>query len=174
MRDFPLCPRCEAEYNEPLNRRFHAQPVACPRCGPRVYLADRQGTPLAWGDEALAQAARWLREGKVLALKGLGGYHLACHAENPQAVALLRARKRRKDKPFALMARDLEALEGYVRLSPEAVRLLTSAARPIVLLERGERPLPRRWPRGCRTWGSCSPIPRCTTSFSTTVRLPFW
>lgn len=142
MRDFPLCPRCEAEYNEPLNRRFHAQPVACPRCGPRVYLADRQGTPLAWGDEALAQAARWLREGKVLALKGLGGYHLACHAENPQAVALLRARKRRKDKPFALMARDLEALEGYVRLSPEAVRLLTSAARPIVLLERGERPLP--------------------------------
>ncbi|WP_018110614.1 carbamoyltransferase HypF [Thermus igniterrae] len=142
MRDFSLCPRCQAQYEDPLDRRFHAQPVACPQCGPHYALLDGEGQPVAEREEAIALAARWLREGRILAVKGIGGYHLACDAQNPEAVARLRARKYRKDKPFALMAKDLEALEGYALLPPEAQTLLTSPARPIVLLERGPKTLP--------------------------------
>lgn len=132
MRGWPLCPRCAAEYGDPLDRRFHAQPVACPECGPHVFLL--AGERRTEGDgEALAEAARRLRAGEILAVKGIGGYHLACDAGNPAAVEALRERKFRREKPFALMARDLATARGLVELSPEAEELLTSAARPIVL-----------------------------------------
>lgn len=142
MKDFPLCPRCEREYHDPDNRRFHAQPVACPQCGPHVRYLDGTGQELARGDEVIALAAERLRSGAILAIKGLGGYHLACDATNPVSVTALRERKFRKEKPFALMARDLSALAEVVRLDAAAKALLMSAARPIVLLEKGQKSLP--------------------------------
>ncbi|HEY2290596.1 MAG TPA: carbamoyltransferase HypF [Thermoanaerobaculia bacterium] len=126
MRDWPLCPDCAREYHDPLDRRFHAQPVACPVCGP-AYLLD--GLP----DEAIPRAARLLREGRIVAVKGLGGYHLAADARNARVVAALRERKVRKEKPFAVMAKDLAVARSVVDLSPQAEALLTSTARPVVL-----------------------------------------
>jgi hydrogenase maturation protein HypF len=123
---------CANEYSDPANRRFHAQPVACPACGPHYYF--RAGEELVAGDDGAIQAAvLWLRTGKIVAIKGLGGYHLACDAKNAEAVAALRVRKYRKEKPFAVMARNLEVARGLVTLSPEAESLLKSVARPIVL-----------------------------------------
>jgi hydrogenase maturation protein HypF len=132
MRDWPMCPSCAAEYEDPMDRRFHAQPVACPVCGPHFVLdhGDRKVT----GDEAaIAEAARLLGAGKILAIKGIGGYHLGCDASNPAAVEALRERKFRKEKPFALMARDLAVARRLIDLSPEAEALLTGPERPIVL-----------------------------------------
>ena len=132
MSGWQLDGYCGAEYSDPDNRRFHAQPVACPACGPSYYL--QPSSRAASGTEAsIRTAARQLREGKILALKGLGGYHLACDARNPAAVAALRERKYRKEKPFALMARDLDAARALVELPPAAETLLASAPRPIVL-----------------------------------------
>jgi len=132
MRAWEMCPLCAAQYADPRDRRFHAQPVACPRCGPHYYLLGA-GDPVRDDREAIARAATLLKEGWILAVKGLGGYHLACDAENARAVATLRQRKRREDKPFALMVRDVETARTVVELSPEAEELLTSPARPIVL-----------------------------------------
>ena len=134
MAGFPMCPRCQQEYDDPANRRFHAQPNACPACGPQAALLDRRGEQLA--GEALALARRMLREGKVVAVKGLGGFHLAVDALNGEAVRLLRQRKRREHKPFAVMARDLEVVRRYCRLTEEEQRLLQDAAAPIVILDR--------------------------------------
>jgi hydrogenase maturation protein HypF len=132
MHHWPMCPRCAAEYDDPLDRRFHAQPTACPACGPHVLL--RHGDRVIAGDEAaVTEAARLLAAGQILAIKGIGGYHLACDACDPAAVAALRARKHRGEKPFALMARDLAAARGLVELSPAAEALLTAVERPIVL-----------------------------------------
>jgi hydrogenase maturation protein HypF len=122
---------CAAEYHDPGNRRFHAQPVACPVCGPTYYL---QGSvPIPANDNSIRAAAGILASGKILAVKGLGGYHLVCDARNPVVVAALRERKFRKEKPFALMARDIRIARTLVELSPEAEDLLTSVAHPIVL-----------------------------------------
>ncbi len=122
---------CAAEYHDPGNRRFHAQPVACPTCGPTYYL---QGSvPIRANDNSIRAAAGILASGKILAVKGLGGYHLVCDARNPVVVAALRERKFRKEKPFALMVRDIRIARTLVELSPEAEDLLTSVARPIVL-----------------------------------------
>jgi hydrogenase maturation protein HypF len=122
---------CAAEYHDPGNRRFHAQPVACPACGPTYYL---QGSvSIKANDNSIRVAARILASGKILAVKSLGGYHLVCDAQNPAAVAALRERKFRKEKPFALMVRDIRIARTLVELSPEAEDLLTSVARPIVL-----------------------------------------
>jgi len=122
---------CAAEYHDPGNRRFHAQPVACPACGPTYYL---QGSvSIQANDNSIRVAARILASGKILAVKSLGGYHLVCDAQNPAAVAALRERKFRKEKPFALMVRDIPIARTLVELSPEAEDLLTSVARPIVL-----------------------------------------
>lgn len=129
MRDWPMCPDCAREYHDPLDRRFHAQPVACPACGPGYFLDGLQAA-------AIPQAARRLREGGIVAIKGLGGYHLAADARNTQAVAALRERKVRKEKPFAVMAKDLATARSLVDLSPAAEALLTSAARPVVLAPR--------------------------------------
>lgn len=135
MADFPLCPDCAAEYNDPLNRRFHAQPVACPTCGPYLSLV-QNGTEVETHEAALQDARKLIREGQIVAIKGLGGYLLACDATNPQAVARLRDRKKRSDKPFALMAYDLEAIRRHCFIAQPEEELLTSIQRPIVLLER--------------------------------------
>ena len=133
MRPWPLDEACSREYHDPSDRRFHAQPVACPQCGPSFSL--REGASIAAdGVEAVHSAARLLCQGKILAIKGLGGYHLACDALNPSANAALRERKFRKEKPFAIMTRDLETAHSLADLSPDAVALMTSIARPIVLV----------------------------------------
>ncbi len=132
MQHWPLDEYCDAEYHDPGNRRFHAQPVACPNCGPGYYLHSADGDIL--GSEAsIRKAAHLLSQGSILAVKGLGGYHLACDARNSGAVAALRERKYRKEKPFALMARGIDVVRSLVELSEEAAGLLTSTARPIVL-----------------------------------------
>jgi hydrogenase maturation protein HypF len=142
MKFFPLCLDCAAEYHNPSNRRFHAQPVACAKCGPSLKYLAADGTELARGDAVIECAATALRDGLILAIKGLGGYHLACDARNETAVTMFRERKFRKEKPFALIAKDLRALEGVVALSSEARVLLEGSTRPIVLLQKGSRALP--------------------------------
>jgi len=134
MAGFAMCADCAAEYHDPADRRFHAQPVCCPACGPRLRLLDSSGAQLA-GDP-LAGAVSALRQGQVLAIKGLGGYHLAVDAASEDAAALLRARKHREDKPFALMAADLAATRELCELDEVAAGLLTSGRRPVVLLPR--------------------------------------
>jgi hydrogenase maturation protein HypF len=132
MADWALDEFCATEYHDPTNRRFHAQPVACPACGPHYYF--RSGDDVVRGDEESIRAAvEYLRAGKIVAVKGLGGYHLACDAKNGEVVTALRERKFRKEKPFALMAKNLEVVRGLVDLTAEAETLLTSVARPIVL-----------------------------------------
>ncbi len=135
MAGFALCTDCAREYHDPLDRRFHAQPVACPVCGPQVWF-EAQGQRLSERDNAIQMARDWLAQGKILAIKGLGGYHLACDAANPAAVEMLRQRKKRSDKPFALMAFDLAAVRRHCHVSAEEQTLLESPQHPIVLLER--------------------------------------
>lgn len=130
MKVWPLDTYCDAEYHDPANRRFHAQPVACPQCGPHYLLKDHNSLK---DDEAIAHTVQLLREGRIVAIKGLGGYHLACDARNATAVNALRERKYRKEKPFAVMVKDLRIAQEIVELSSEAEKLLMSVARPIVL-----------------------------------------
>ncbi|CAA9393581.1 MAG: [NiFe] hydrogenase metallocenter assembly protein HypF [uncultured Rubrobacteraceae bacterium] len=137
MTHFEMCPECQREYDNPSDRRFHAQPNACPVCGPRVRLLDRSGHELHVepGDPILRTA--WLLRGRaIVAVKGMGGYHLACDPFDAGAVRALRGRKARQDKPFGLMARDLTQVREFCRVGPEEEALLSSPARPIVLLER--------------------------------------
>lgn len=135
MADFPMCADCAAEYADPADRRFHAQPVCCPRCGPTLCYLDGQGHRT--GDEdGLREARRLLRDGGILAVKGIGGYHLACDAANDQAVSELRRRKQRGDKPFAVMVADLAAARTLCSLDATAERLLSGPQRPIVLSPR--------------------------------------
>ena len=135
MSEFPLCPACEAEYHDPANRRFHAQPNACPDCGPWLELRDHH-QQLATKTDAIRQARHFLAEGRILAIKGLGGFHLACDAANEEAVRTLRLRKRRTGKPFALMAATLESAAAICLISAADQRALTSPRRPVVLLPR--------------------------------------
>ena len=139
MAGFKMCPHCQREYDDPSDRRFHAQPNACPVCGPRMKLLDRFGHELySRLEDPIVRAARMLRGRAILAIKGLGGYHLACDPFDAKTVRTLRGRKVRQDKPFALMTRDLEQVREVCRVGPEEERLLTSPACPIVLLERRE------------------------------------
>jgi hydrogenase maturation protein HypF len=131
MSEWPMCAPCEREYHDPSNRRFHAQPIACAACGPSYLLRDGENS--LRGTEAIAAVAARLRAGAILAIKGIGGYHLACDARNPRAVAALRERKYRKERPFAVMVPDLDRARALVELSPEAQTLLASIARPITL-----------------------------------------
>ena len=133
MKQFTMCPRCRKEYDDPLDRRFHAQPNACPACGPRLELADRQGVPVG-GEGVIHSAANLLREGKILAIKGLGGFLLACDGTNSQAVKTLRERKHRPSKPLAVMMTSLEEIRRHCAVSTEEERLLLSPQSPIVLL----------------------------------------
>ncbi len=135
MAGFPLCPACAREYHDPADRRFHAQPVACPTCGPRLSLRDAAGHPIAVAD-AIAATLAQLRNGAMVALKGLGGFHLACDARNAAAVARLRQRKQREAKPFAVMAASLASLAPWVEGDEHERRLLEAPERPIVLLRQ--------------------------------------
>ncbi len=157
MADFPMCPDCWREYEDPGNRRFHAQPNACPRCGPRVEFrwAERAGQPsertialanlpggnlsrdgCLEGEEAIKISQKVLAAGGIVAVKGLGGFHLACDARNDEALQTLRQRKGRVDKPFAVMALDVAAVEQFAEVNPQERSLLTSKERPIVLLKK--------------------------------------
>ncbi|MET7455656.1 carbamoyltransferase HypF [Streptomyces sp. NPDC005574] len=145
MAGFPMCAECAREYADPADRRFHAQPVACPACGPRLRLLGPRGPEGALegvaGADAVGAARALLARGAIVAVKGLGGYHLACDAGDPAAVALLRRRKRRGDKPFAVMARTADDIAHLVRLDPEERGLLESGVRPVVLLRRRTDPV---------------------------------
>jgi hydrogenase maturation protein HypF len=136
MAGFQMCRPCRAEYEDPRDRRFHAQPNACPDCGPTLSLLDAGGRPVARGDAALAAVVAALRRGRVAAIKGIGGYHLACRADDEAAVSALRARKHREDKPFALMVGSVGEAERLVELEDAERALLCSPQRPIVLATR--------------------------------------
>ena len=146
MQGFPLCPECLREYEDPLDRRFHAQPVACPACGPQLRLVSPAGNQLAVRDEALRLAIESLLRGEILALKGLGGYQLLADATSGTAVARLRERKHREEKPFAVMFPDLETLRAECPLSDAEVEALLSTEAPILLLRR--RPVPSKIAEG--------------------------
>ena len=144
MDEFPMCPACQAEYDDPLNRRFHAEPNACPKCGPGLALLSTEqtslGVPLHFTagtecEDILRLTRDLLARGEILAIKGLGGFHLACDAANDRAVGLLRERKRRSGKAFAIMARDIDTVERYCFVTEADRLLLTSSRRPIVLLQ---------------------------------------
>jgi len=160
LASFPMCPDCRREYEDPGDRRFHAQPTACPRCGPRARLLDGAGreVPGPW-DEVARQL---LRAGYILAVKGMGGYHLACDATSEEAVARLRERKRRPARPFAVMFPSLESVRAHCLVSAAEEALLTSPRAPIVILfrreaQRGEPPLARGVAPGLDTVGAMLP-----------------
>ena len=135
MAVFPMCPECQREYNDPADRRFHAQPNACPACGPQVQLLDASGQGVPSSDPVL-KTIELLREGKIVAIKGLGGFHLAVDATDDRAVMRLRERKHREEKPLAVMSPGLKEISSYAEVSPREEILLTSPQRPIVLLRK--------------------------------------
>ena len=144
MKVFDMCPDCKSEYSDPADRRFHAQPIACPVCGPHVWMESSEnkgGTQnllIANDGDAISTVQKMLVKGKIIAIKGLGGFHLACDATNPNAVAELRKRKLRVDKPFALMMPDIISVEAHCIISDAERELLESRERPIVILARKE------------------------------------
>ena len=157
MADFQLCEDCAREYADPLDRRFHAQPVACAACGPQVWFQTTEGRA-AENEDAIQMARAYLKEGKIVALKGLGGFHLACDATNPAAIDELRRRKKRSLKSFAVMVWDSAAAEKYCRTSPAEKALLESKERPIVILQRKpEVDLPAEIAPNLRTLGVMLP-----------------
>ena len=142
MAGFPLCPDCQSEYENPLDRRFHAQPIACPVCGPQVSLLTANGEMHTAGDEAVLQAIQLLKNGAIIAVKGIGGYHLAVDACNNDAVLRLRERKKRDEKPFAVMAASLETARELILMNELEERLLCSPEAPIVIVrKRPDAPL---------------------------------
>ena len=154
MAAFAMCDDCRREYDHPADRRFHAQPIACPHCGPRLRCQPEDSED----SEPLRQTAAWLRSGRIVAIKGIGGYHLACDASDEAAITRLRERKRRPAKPFALMARDAAMVERYCTLSAAERELLESRAAPIVLLAAdGPTALPATIAPGQRTLGFVLP-----------------
>ncbi len=138
MAAFKMCAACEREYREPLDRRFHAQPTACPNCGPQLEFHQNGNLTTSKGEAALAAAVKMLADGGIVAIKGIGGFHLSCDATNENAVAELRRRKRRGDKPFAVMVRNVETASRYARVGPSDSALLSSPERPIALLQCAE------------------------------------
>jgi hydrogenase maturation protein HypF len=140
MKSFKLCSECAAEYKDPLDRRFHAQPNACPVCGPQLTLANAQGQIIT--GHPISHTRKLLLQGKIVAIKGIGGFHLAVDANNKKAVDLLRKRKKRPDKPFALMAKDLQTVQRFAKVSALEKSFLASTEKPIVLLEKKPSALP--------------------------------
>lgn len=136
MSAFAMCESCRNEYIDPSNRRFHAQPVACPLCGPQLFITDSNGSIVAEHDAWLTSAWEILKDGKILAIKGLGGFHLACDARNNHAIKLLRERKGRKDKPFAIMCRNVETAKLFCNINYVEAEKLESEGAPIVLLQK--------------------------------------
>ncbi len=139
MAEFTMCPECLAEYENPRSRRFHAQPNACFKCGPQLSLLDSKGQLMT--DDPLTAALNALQQGKIVAIKGIGGYHLAVDATNDDAVLTLRRRKERDEKPFAVMSRDLVAVREFSEVNDDEERLLSTAECPIVLLKKSARPI---------------------------------
>ncbi|MBW2172831.1 MAG: carbamoyltransferase HypF, partial [Deltaproteobacteria bacterium] len=139
MQPFKMCALCEAEYNDPTDRRFHAQPNACWDCGPVVHLWDREGQAVP-GEDLISEARRLLKQGKIVAVKGLGGFHLAVDATNDDAVIRLRRRKHREEKPLAVMASSLEDIGSFAHVTEAEESLLRSHQRPVVLLEKKPNP----------------------------------
>ncbi len=137
MKDFEMCDECRSEYTDPGDRRFHAQTIACSKCGPRVQLLERDGSKIEC-DDPIRRAGELIEEGYILAIKGNGGFHVATSTLESEPIARLRAVKHRSQKPFAIMARDMEAVRGFAVVSDEEERLLTSPVRPIVLLNKSE------------------------------------
>jgi hydrogenase maturation protein HypF len=166
MGEFPMCPECEWEYTHAETRRYDAQPVCCNDCGPEVYLLNRRER----GREAITAVRRAIMDGKIAAVKGIGGFHLCCDAANPAAVRRLRGLKNRPMKPFAVMLRNLETTRRECRVLPEQESLLTGHQKPILLLRKrdGGRLCPEVAP-GNPTWGSCCPMRRCRCCCSTTT-----
>ncbi|MCS7279003.1 MAG: carbamoyltransferase HypF [Thermodesulfobacteriaceae bacterium] len=156
MRVFEMCKDCYKEYVDPKDRRFHAQPVACPYCGPYLELFDNQGNKVAEKEEALKKTTELLKEGYIVAVKGIGGFHLMGKATDAKVIDLLRKRKRRSRKPLAVMFKNLEQLKIYCKISPEEERVLLSPARPIVLLE-GRELLPSHIAPGLKRIGAFLP-----------------
>ena len=154
MRAFPMCPDCEREYRDPANRRFHAEPVACPACGPQLRLVDARGKKVP-GDP-IAKAAGLLARGKIVAVKGLGGFHLACDASDDRVVAELRKRKHRPDKPFAVMVADLDSAREWFEPTPTEELLLSSPQAPIALVRDAGKLAPSVAP-GHRRQGAMLP-----------------
>ncbi len=135
MSLFKMCPECQKEYDDPSNRRFHAQPNACPVCGPKVWLTDNAGAKMQV-DDPILETVRCLKRGDIVAIKGLGGFHLACDATHDTAVSRLRERKRKEEKPLAVMTLDFQQLETFAEFNPKERELLSSPRRPIVLLKK--------------------------------------
>jgi hydrogenase maturation protein HypF len=157
MRHFKMCAACQAEYDDPTNRRFHAQPNACEQCGPHVRLYNQRRKPFTT-DNPIKAAADCVRQGWIVAVKGLGGYHLVVDALNTEAVLRLRGRKLREEKPFAIMSADLASIREYARVRPEEQTLLTSIQRPIVLLQKkNPNPISEAVAPGNKYWGVMLP-----------------
>ncbi|MBU0985924.1 MAG: carbamoyltransferase HypF, partial [Proteobacteria bacterium] len=135
MKHFSMCPACQAEYDDPSSRRFHAQPNACARCGPHVALYDSKRKTIP-DPNPVEKTANLLKQGYIVAIKGLGGFHLAVDAQNDAAVRALREKKLREEKPLALMSHDIESIRRYAQVEPEEAELLKSPRRPIVLLSK--------------------------------------
>ncbi len=135
MKDFPLCGFCQKEYDDPINRRFHAQTIACPTCGPKAYLVNSIGK-LIESSDPVRKAGKLISEGKIIAIKGYGGFHIASSATKENALKRLRASKQRHAKPFALMARNLDAIRSFAEVNQKEQDLLVSPARPVVLLNK--------------------------------------
>ncbi|HEX5623640.1 MAG TPA: carbamoyltransferase HypF, partial [Sulfuricurvum sp.] len=137
MRWFEMCPECQAEYNDPSNRRYHAQPISCPSCGPVMTLADSQMNLILKGSQAIEKTAELLKNGSIVAVKGIGGFHLMCDAGNEQAVSRLRLRKKRPHKPLAVMFSNMDHLRSSLSADHQESALLDAKERPIVLLKKG-------------------------------------
>jgi len=135
MQDFPTCSFCSREYRDPSNRRFHAQTVACPECGPKAYLTSNRGKPIECEDP-IRETGRLLEEGSIVAIKGNGGFHVATATTKAETIAKLRRTKHRKQKPFAIMASDIETVKTFAEVSPSEAELLTSYRKPILLLQK--------------------------------------
>ena len=158
MAEFPMCADCKSEYQQPADRRFHAQPIACPTCGPTIWLEQMETNGTSPHRAPLESAIELLKSGAVVAIRGLGGFHLACDATNADAVQRLRQRKHRYGKPFALMARDLDMIRRYCNLSPVHADLLQSPEAPIVLIPAdGPEKLPHGIAPGLNTVGFMLP-----------------
>ena len=153
MAEFTMCERCQAEYDNPLDRRFHAQPVACPDCGPQVWFESPASAPEK-GENGIQQARQFLKDGKIIAIKGLGGFHLACDALNREAVSKLRQRKIRSGKPFATMVFGIETVEKYCHINNAEKTIIKSFEHPIVILPRKEgMHIPEQIAPGIKTIG---------------------
>lgn len=134
MAEFEMCEFCSEEYSNPLNRRYHAQPISCPKCGPKFMLKNIEGEILCSGDESIKVAANLIKDGKIIAVKGMGGFHIVCDALNEKAVSLLRIRKNRPSKPFAIMCKDITMAKNFASISPKEGEILDSNIKSIVIL----------------------------------------